>query len=226
MQSAHDVHWREAEIVRRIAPARGIPVAAAAAGISQRLAEAVAGATRPMSEAEEHAAAAMYQRIGLLRTALQMRRSLEEVAAAAERRGVLFGEGADSQRVWTARHERMVIERYRIDGAAALATATGRTVDAIKHRAKTLGAQRVTRVEWSEADDAKLRDMWPTHSASQIAAKIGRTKNSIIGRVTRLGLSGPSVSDVPGIPAPEQAAGIDEDAAGGTAETTRSTDHV
>ena len=42
--------------------------------------------------------------------------------------------------------------------------------------------------EFTQAEDDTLRDMWRAHSPREIAVKLGRTKNSILGRAHRLKL--------------------------------------
>lgn len=47
--------------------------------------------------------------------------------------------------------------------------------------------------EWDDAQDARLRDLWmaePSLSAAAIALRMGRTKSSVIGRASRIGLPG------------------------------------
>ena len=43
--------------------------------------------------------------------------------------------------------------------------------------------------DWSAEDDALLEQLWPTTSAAQIGVRMKRSKNAVIGRVHRLGLS-------------------------------------
>jgi GcrA cell cycle regulator len=44
-------------------------------------------------------------------------------------------------------------------------------------------------MDWNEENVATLKQLWPDHSAGQIAAKMGCTRNSIIGKSARLGLT-------------------------------------
>lgn len=39
---------------------------------------------------------------------------------------------------------------------------------------------------WNDGRDEKLAELWPTHSATQIAAVLGCTRNMVIGRIHRL----------------------------------------
>jgi hypothetical protein len=39
---------------------------------------------------------------------------------------------------------------------------------------------------WSTIEDAELTRLWPSHSASEIAAKLGKTRSAVIGRVHRI----------------------------------------
>lgn len=38
---------------------------------------------------------------------------------------------------------------------------------------------------WTRTENAELVSLWPTHSASEIAAKLGKTRNAVIGRIHR-----------------------------------------
>ena len=44
---------------------------------------------------------------------------------------------------------------------------------------------------WSDKDIALLVSLWPTCSGAEIAAKLGRTRNSVMGKAYRLGLMQP-----------------------------------
>jgi hypothetical protein len=39
---------------------------------------------------------------------------------------------------------------------------------------------------WSTVEDAELTRLWPSHSASEIAAKLGKTRSAVIGRMHRI----------------------------------------
>jgi hypothetical protein len=39
---------------------------------------------------------------------------------------------------------------------------------------------------WTPRRDAKLREMWDTHTAIDIAAELGTTRNAVIGRIHRI----------------------------------------
>lgn len=47
-----------------------------------------------------------------------------------------------------------------------------------------------SRFDFWKRNDQHLRDMWPHHSGSEIAAIIGTTRSAVIGRANRLGLGG------------------------------------
>jgi hypothetical protein len=38
---------------------------------------------------------------------------------------------------------------------------------------------------WTQTENAELLRLWPTHRASEIAAKLGKTRNAVIGRMHR-----------------------------------------
>lgn len=54
--------------------------------------------------------------------------------------------------------------------------------------ARANGVRPIKEVYWPDDDKAVLRQLWSTHSAIQIAAKLGRTKNAVIGMAHRMKL--------------------------------------
>jgi hypothetical protein len=57
-----------------------------------------------------------------------------------------------------------------------------------------IGVRKIRRkheIVWTEADTARLLEMWGTVSCAKIAAALGKTRNAVIGRAFRLGLSKP-----------------------------------
>ncbi len=51
------------------------------------------------------------------------------------------------------------------------------------------GVHKANCTDWSDEETETLRRMWGTASCAEIAAVIGRSRNAIIGRDYRLGLS-------------------------------------
>ena len=49
--------------------------------------------------------------------------------------------------------------------------------------------ENVTIATWTEERIEALKTLWPHHTSRQIAAKIGVTRNSVIGKAARLGLT-------------------------------------
>jgi GcrA cell cycle regulator len=46
----------------------------------------------------------------------------------------------------------------------------------------------IGRPEWAQDRADILRNMWPDHSAAQIAKRLGITRNAVIGKANRLAL--------------------------------------
>lgn len=49
-------------------------------------------------------------------------------------------------------------------------------------------AKQIARGGWTKDKVATLKKLWPTHTGGQIARKIGKTRNAVMGKVQRLGL--------------------------------------
>ena len=92
---------------------------------------------------------------------------------------------------WTAVED--AILRHEWPDIEKVAARTGRTPDAIRHRAYRLElpprppTERVT--QWSAEDDERLKQLYGVMSAAKIGEMLGTTKNAVIGRANRLGLS-------------------------------------
>lgn len=75
-----------------------------------------------------------------------------------------------------------------------------RSGNAVVHRDTSAPLERApaaaTGSGWTEARVAKLRELWPTKSASQIAKQLGGvTRNAVIGKAHRLGLPAKAARD-------------------------------
>lgn len=92
-------------------------------------------------------------------------------------------------KLWTPKLD-AVVRRLRGRGHthADIAARLGLTVLALRNRAPKIGVR--TRVNYTAAEDAKLRDMFWTHSSREMAAAIGRPLEGVLGRLQLLGLKG------------------------------------
>lgn len=103
--------------------------------------------------------------------------------------GIIPSQGkAGGGRRWTKREEDYVRRQYRTAGAAAIASALGRTVAAVNDRAKYLGVRSGRARPWTTAELRYLEKNYPRRSADQIARTLGRTLQSVRGQIHLKGL--------------------------------------
>lgn len=100
---------------------------------------------------------------------------------------------------WTSQ-ETELLRKMLTDGRSILdiARATGRSDKGVYHRARYLGliecsAKAKPDVRWASEEAEILKREWTAGKrAKTIGEMLGRTKNSVIGMIRRLGLSEPS----------------------------------
>lgn len=92
---------------------------------------------------------------------------------------------------WTPRDDALLIQMSRqLYDLPDIAERLGRTPLAIKRRRRGRLPPVSTRRQWVAVDDARLLSLFRGGlSALRIGNTIGRTKNSVIGRMHRLGLA-------------------------------------
>jgi len=89
---------------------------------------------------------------------------------------------------WTPERDAVLrAGRLAGDDMTTVATRLGVTVLAAKCRAVRIGA--IVKFRWTPADDARLREMYPTHTAVQIGEALGVPFWRVVNRVGVLGLS-------------------------------------
>jgi hypothetical protein len=97
-----------------------------------------------------------------------------------------------TSRAWTEVDDADLRDLYGTMSHEEVARRLDRTVVAIKWRASVLGLTRqVTRVAtklWSGKEEARLRSLARTSSVDEIAQKLGRTVNSVRGKLQMMGL--------------------------------------
>ena len=92
---------------------------------------------------------------------------------------------------WTKDEDEYLRERISTESLKRIAEGLGRTVSAVKDRARVLGLRRGRTIKhWTDEDTAFLEASYPAMSVQQIAEKLGRSILSVKGRIVRLGLGG------------------------------------
>lgn len=81
-------------------------------------------------------------------------------------------------RAWSADDDAAVMARFKREGAVALARDLGRSLGAVYHRAKRIGAESPKR-RWTKAEDASLTMMWYEAGVSAIATRLKRSQLSV-----------------------------------------------
>jgi hypothetical protein len=88
-------------------------------------------------------------------------------------------------RQWTNEERDVVRQLFPTIPSTKIGAMLNRTPDAIRHMAENLNVNRMS--FWTEERTQFLRDNWIALSASNIANKLGCSRNSIISKVRRLG---------------------------------------
>ncbi len=98
-------------------------------------------------------------------------------------------------RAWTPEEDAFLREHYGTMTRREIAEAIGRTVPLVGWRAAKLGLTREFRDmdkvrSWTPLDDAQLRMLAGELTYDQIAERMNRTRAAVMGRATRLGITG------------------------------------
>jgi len=96
-------------------------------------------------------------------------------------------------RPWTDHEDRKLTQLWATDlPKKVIADKLGRTPNAIIGRVFRLklpsGARKTIKIDWTPADDARLKAMWEHLSANEIARRTGHSDNTIRRRAGILGL--------------------------------------
>ena len=93
-----------------------------------------------------------------------------------------------SRLAWTPAEDAILDAHYSTGGSAVVATMTGRTRDAVRHRARILGKD--VRPVWTDLEEKRLRNLWGLAPVRQLAKKLGRSPKAVYWHATEvLGLS-------------------------------------
>ncbi|RKY06599.1 MAG: hypothetical protein DRP65_11595 [Planctomycetota bacterium] len=95
-------------------------------------------------------------------------------------------------RKWTAKEIALLMELYSECPFDEIAKRLGRTVDAVKQRAYSLGLKRKSYLErlWTAEELQMLREQYPTcESTRELARKIGRPWGSVRQIASNLGIT-------------------------------------
>lgn len=97
---------------------------------------------------------------------------------------------AKTWRSWRADEDAAVRSAWAAGApAASVAAALGRSEDAVRCRARALGATRATE-RWSDADDRALELAWTSRDVGDLARDLGRTPSAVVQRARHLGIGG------------------------------------
>lgn len=91
---------------------------------------------------------------------------------------------------WTEREKAELIELHKKGRSREQAArALHRSKDSIDKVARRLGISFKSESFWTDENKQTVRELWPTHSASKIAAKLGTSRNAVMGMAWRMKLS-------------------------------------
>lgn len=95
-----------------------------------------------------------------------------------------------TERLFTAEQDRFIIDNASKLTSGQVAKSIGMKVNSVKNRARVLGVRFTAGVpDWTEKQDAVLRDMAGRHPVSQIAAACKRSNSAVTMRAHILGLN-------------------------------------
>ena len=95
-----------------------------------------------------------------------------------------------ANRKFTDEQDQFIISNVSTMTSGQVAKALGMNLNSVKNRARVLGVRFTAGVpDWTEKQDALLRDMAGHHPVSQIAAVCRKTNSSVTNRAHALGLS-------------------------------------
>lgn len=187
---------RDADIACRIAIARSVSVAAEVVGRSAFEIEALLKArgfrARRWSNAERELLRTLLCRYNIQRCASLLGRLPEEIAAEAERLGILdLGEdisARNNRKHWTD-EEKKILRRMRQNGKAyeEIARVLNRSTDSVKAFAERHGmGAKVPR--WTQREDDILRQWFGRETFKKTGERLGKSEFAIYKRAKRLGL--------------------------------------
>lgn len=97
--------------------------------------------------------------------------------------------GANYELIWTPREDETIRKCYRERlSCTAIAERLGRSVLAIRSRAKRLGVTRPVSRPWSKSDTNAIAAMWESNSPTAIGIEMHRSIDAVVGKANRLGL--------------------------------------
>jgi len=133
---------------------------------------------------------AEYQRLGAVRLAQELGRSVWSIKHAARKMRVVTENHCSSR--WTNDRKQAFCDLYKRDPDAACRR-FGLTPMSANSYASRWGA--VARKRFSAQEDELIRSLWPEHRDDELRAATGRTDSALRTRAHRLGLRRPAVHD-------------------------------
>jgi hypothetical protein len=155
--------------------------------VVERMRELGLARTMPgWTEAEDDALRSMIGSVDRDEIAARLGRTRNAVNA----RVVTLGIAPPRSRPWTARESATLCRLYGTMPVAEVAKRLDRSVDAVSSRAAVLDLRSYVHSSWTDDEDNALRRLYlERRGYGEIAQLLGRSENSIEGRIRRLGLT-------------------------------------
>ncbi|WP_379945848.1 hypothetical protein [Enterococcus devriesei] len=97
---------------------------------------------------------------------------------------------------WDREQNKFIKQNYQSMNDKELATALGRTIEAVKSQRKKLRLSRLSKRYWTKKEDDFLRQHFEEHSLKKMGSVLNRSPKQISYRLSKIGLSKVSKYDL------------------------------